>query len=115
MNVSEKHSTAIFELDRDLTGEESTLFQDELKKCVAKGLTNFNFQFSEKIIMDPTAICALIALKKQMGEVLRFQGQEKNIIFDLILQCETQNEVIDHKLSGGAFWTGECNIRIKNQ
>ena len=85
MKISHQESTALFELDKDIIGDESILFQNEIKNCVGKGQTNFCFQFAGPHNIDPPAICALMALKKQMGNVIEFQGNENNMIYDFIL------------------------------
>jgi hypothetical protein len=84
MKRSHKDSTALFELDQDLVNDESIMFQKEIKNSVQKGMTHFCFQLAGVHNMDPPAICALMALKKQIGDEVDFQGEEKNLIFDLI-------------------------------
>jgi hypothetical protein len=86
MNISHKNSTALFELEKDIIGDESILLQNEIKNCLNKGQTQFCFNLAEIQNIDPPAICALIALKKKIGDGFTFQGSANNMIFDLILK-----------------------------
>jgi len=86
MNIYHKDKTTLFELDKDIIGDESIMFQNEIKNSVTKGQTHFCFQLAGHQNMDPPAICALIALKKQMGDVIEFQGKDNSMVFDLILR-----------------------------
>jgi len=84
MKISTKDLTALFELDQDIVKDESIMFQKEIKNSVAKGMTHFCFQLTGVQNIDPPAICALMALTKQMGYEVEFQGEDNTLIFDLI-------------------------------
>jgi hypothetical protein len=86
MKVSYKDSTALFVLEKDIIGDESILFQNEIKKSVANGNKSFCFQIAGVQDMDPPSICALMALKNQMGDVIEIQGEENDMVFDLLLR-----------------------------
>jgi len=86
MKVSHKNSTALFVLEKDIIGDESILFQNEIKNSVANGQKSFCFQLAGIQDMDPPAICALMALKKQMGDVIEIQGDDNDMVFDVLLR-----------------------------
>jgi hypothetical protein len=86
MRISHKDISTVFDLEKNLVGEESIMFQDEIKKSVARGKTHFCFQLTGLQNMDPNAICAIMALKKQIGNTIEFKGDNNEIIFDLIMK-----------------------------
>jgi hypothetical protein len=86
MRISHKDTSTVFELEKDLVGDESIMFQSEIIKSVANGQTHFCFHLIGPLNMDPNAICALMALKNQMGGAIAFKGDSNDMIFDLILR-----------------------------
>jgi hypothetical protein len=91
MRISHKKTSTVFELEKDLVGDESILFQTEIKKSVANGQTHFCFQLSGPHNMDPNVICALMALKKQFGDAIEFKGENNAMIVDLIVRSFGKN------------------------
>ncbi|MBF0452782.1 MAG: STAS domain-containing protein [Candidatus Magnetomorum sp.] len=76
MNVYEQDNVTIIKCETNIMGDQSIKLQNHLKMAVSKGKKLFLFQMSAVENMDTIGICALIALKKQLGTNGRIEFQD---------------------------------------